>query len=238
AFAGFVAEVVMPLTDRLGPTARPDDSDLTRRLRGQALAMLGSLGQDADIIAWAQATVTDYLESGAGTDAELLTAALAVVASRGGAETHAEFLERYRVSDNPQEQLRFLRALTGFDDAALGRELIAATYDGRIRNQDGSWVQASLMSNREAGGELWAEVRRRWDDAVATFPPMTFRRLVEGLPALSHPHIAADVKAFFAETPLPMANRALAQNIELMDVNVAARARETQAVGAWLKTRA
>jgi hypothetical protein len=66
---------------------------------------------------------------------------------------------------------------------------------------------------------------------------MTFRRLVEGLPALSHPQVAADVKAFFAETPVPHASKALAQNIELMEANVTARARESKAVGEWLRTK-
>ncbi len=66
---------------------------------------------------------------------------------------------------------------------------------------------------------------------------MTFRRLVEGLPALSRPEVAADVKAFFAETAVPAASKAVAQNLELLDVNVAARRRETDRVGAWLRSR-
>lgn len=234
-YAGFVRGVVTPLVDRLGRAATPDDSDLVCRLRGQALAVLGSLGEEPDTIEWARRTVADYFADGAHDDAELLTAALGVVAAHGDAGDHERFLARYRSSDDPQEQLRFLRSLTGFDDAELGRDLISATYDGRIRNQDGAWVQAALLANRDAGGELWAEVRRRWDDATTTFPPMTFRRLVEGLPGLSRPEVAADVKAFFAETPVPMANKALSQNIELMEANVLARARESEAVGAWLK---
>ena len=237
AFAAFTQKVVAPLLERLGSSAVAADSDLVRRLRGQALAVMGGLGQDPETIQWAREAVVDYLENGTAPDAELLTAALGVVASTGEADMHARFLDRYETSDNPQEQLRFLRALTAFDNQDLGRETIAATYDGRIRSQDGSWVQASLMSNRDAGADLWAEIRRRWDEAMKMFPPMTFRRLMEGLPALSQPQVAADVKAFFAETPVPQANKAMAQNIELMEANVAARQRESEAVGEWLRTK-
>ena len=56
-------------------------------------------------------------------------------------------------------------------------------------------------------------------------PGMTKRRITEGLSGLSQPEIAADVKAFFAETPLPEAATSLAQNLELLDANVLLRER-------------
>ncbi len=233
-YAAWVRTVVGPLVDSLGKTAGPDDSDLVRRLRGQAIGVLGSLGEEPDTIAWAARVVEQYLGGVDADDAELLTAALGVTAAHGDSETHARFLKRYQDSDDPQEQLRFLRAVTGFDDAEMGAEVMAATFDGRIRNQDGAWVLAALFGNRKAGPSLWREVRRRWDEAVSTFPPMTFRRLVEGLSALSRPETVADVKAFFSQTPVPMAAKALAQNLELLDANLAARQREAEPVGAWL----
>jgi len=237
-FASWVRTVVGPLVSSLGKVARPEDTDLTRRLRGQAVTTLGALGEDPEIIDWAATTVDHYLDGGTVDDAELLTAALNVTAAHGNSDTHARFLKRHQDSDDPQEQLRFLRAVTAFDDADMGSEVIAATFDGRIRNQDGAWVLASLLRNRSAGPDLWGEVRRRWSECLDTFPPMTFRRLVEGVSALSRPETVADVKAFFSETPVPMAAKALAQNLELLDANLGTRQREVEAVGAWLRTRA
>ena len=237
-FATWVRSVVTPLIDRLGRTATDDDSDLTRRLRGQTVATLGVLGEDRDTIEWARSTVDGLLGAGdTEPDPELATAALTILASAGDDEDHRRFFDRYESSDDPQEQLRYLRALTAFDDARLGMKTIDATLDGRIRSQDGSWVIASVLRNREAGPDLWTKVRRTWEDLMAAFPPMTVRRLVEGLPALSRPETAADVKAFFAETPVPPASKALAQNLELLDVMVMTREREAKAVGAWLRSR-
>ncbi len=237
AFAAWVRSVVGPLVERLGREARPDDTDLTRRLRGQAIAAFGALGNDPQTVEWAAATTEAYLEGRHISDPELATAALAVTAAHGDADTHSRYLKRYMDASDPQEQLRFLRALTGFDDPEMAAEVVAATLDGRIRNQDGAVVQCWLMGNREAGPQTWSEIRRCWEEAVATFPPMTFRRLVEGLPALSRPEVAADVKASFAETAVPDYSKAVAQNLELLDVNVAARRRETDRVGAWLRSR-
>jgi hypothetical protein len=61
-------------------------------------------------------------------------------------------------------------------------------------------------------------------------PGMTKRRVTEGIPALSKPEVAADVKAFFAETPFPEGASALEQNLENLDANVKLRERETATV--------
>ena len=237
-FAAWVRSVVGPLVDDLGRHASADDSDLTRRLRGQATAILGALGHDPDTIEWAATTTAAYLDGKDVGDPELATAALSVTAAHGDADVHSRFLKSYMDASNPQEQLRFLRALCGFDDAEMAAEVVAATLDGRIRNQDGAAVQSWLIGNRDSGAHTWSLVRKQWENCVSTFPPMTFRRLVEGLPALSRPEVAADVKAFFAETPVPSASKAVAQNLELLEVNVAARARETPRVSEWLRSRA
>ena len=65
---------------------------------------------------------------------------------------------------------------------------------------------------------------------------MTQRRMVEGIPALSRPEVAAEVEAFFAETPLPHATKSVAQNLERLRANVVLRQRETEAVAAFLKS--
>jgi phytoene dehydrogenase-like protein len=65
---------------------------------------------------------------------------------------------------------------------------------------------------------------------LGAMPGLTRNRVVEGLPALSQPEVAADVTGFFAEHPLPEASRALEQKLELLDANVKLRERETAAV--------
>jgi hypothetical protein len=68
-------------------------------------------------------------------------------------------------------------------------------------------------------------------------PGMTKRRVVEGLPALSQPELATDVKSFFAEHPIPEAARFLTQNLELLDTNVLLRERETPVVTRYFEDR-
>jgi hypothetical protein len=108
--------------------------------------------------------------------------------------------------------------------------------DGDIRTQDGFWVFARLLGG-DAGPAVWRNARERWDDVLAAMPGMTRRRVVEGVSALSQPEVAADVKAFFAERPMPEASRYLTQNLELLDANVKLRERETPVVTEYFATR-
>jgi hypothetical protein len=68
-------------------------------------------------------------------------------------------------------------------------------------------------------------------------PPATLRRMIEGIPALSQPPVAADVEAYFAETDLPAVAKTVAQNLEKLKRNRLLRARETEPVAAYLRNR-
>ena len=63
------------------------------------------------------------------------------------------------------------------------------------------------------------------------------RSVSPGLPALSRPEVAADVEAFYAETPVPVAQKTVNQNVERMRVNALLRERETQAFSDYLRRR-
>jgi len=225
---------VGPSYRRLGWESKAGESDLTRRLRGQLIVAMGRLAEDPEVIATA-VTVADHSESDRGIDPEVARAALFVTASHGGPELHAAYLRRYQESKSPQDQDRLLVALTLFDHPDLVVENVDASLDGRIRSQDGARVIGATYGNRRYGHLAWKEVRQLWDKFIK-LPTMTQRRMLEGLPALSRPEVAAEVQAFFAETRLPHATKSLAQNLERLQANVLLRERETAAVANFLNT--
>jgi puromycin-sensitive aminopeptidase len=233
AFASWVDELVRPAYTRLGWEARRDESDLTRRLRGQLIGAMGRLAQDPDVVERCRVITAECLENPRAAEPELARAALFVTASHGGSTEHADFLRRYRDSNSPQDQDRLLMALSLFDLQELVVENVDAALDGRIRSQDGARVIGGTYGNRKYGHLAWQEVRKLWDRFVK-LPTMTQRRMIEGLPALSKPEVAAEVQAFFAETRLPHAAKSIAQNLERLRANVLLRERETKAVSEFL----
>jgi hypothetical protein len=111
---------------------------------------------------------------------------------------------------------------------------VDASLDGRIRTQDSAWVIGSSLGTRRHGTTAWQRVRQNWESFIK-LPTMTQRRMIEGLPALSKPEVAAEIEAFFAETSLPHAAMSVAQNLEKLRANVLLRERETHAVNAFFE---
>lgn len=228
-FEEFVRDLLGPAFERHGWDPRATDSDLQRKLRGMLIAGLGTIGGDPEIISKATVLAQDAIGGDSDLDPELVTAALSVYSYNGGSEEYSELWEAYREAVTPLEQRRFLRSVAGVGVEDLAIDTLDKIVNGDIRTQDGFWVFATLLRGK-AGPAVWNSARQRWDDLLDQMPGMTKQRVVEGLPALSQPEVAADVKAFFAEHPVPDAKRALAQKLERLDANVALRERETERV--------
>jgi puromycin-sensitive aminopeptidase len=230
-FQRFVTDLVGPALARLGWQARDADSDLEKKLRGDLIAAMGNLARDDEVIARCRGIVSDLL-GGQTVDPEVATAALAVYARNGGAEEYETLWKVYQESTTPLDQVRYLRTVAAVTTDEQALSTLDKVVDGDVRTQDGFWVFARLLAG-DSGPTVWASARSRWDDVLAVMPGMTRTRVVEGLPALSQPEVAADVKAFFAEHPLPEASRVLEQKLELLDANVRLRERETEVVTSY-----
>ena len=235
AFESFVRDLVGPALDRLAWEGPGDEGDLTRKLRGDLIAGLGILGSDPSTVAKARQIAGDVLE-GSQFDPEVCTAALSVFSHHGGADEYEALWEAYHRTNAPTEKVRYLRSVAGVEVEELALSTMEKIVNGEIRTQDGFWVFARLLSG-DAGPAVWQNARTRWDEVLAVMPGMTKRRVVEGLPALSQPELATDVKSFFAEHPIPEAARFLTQNLELLDTNVLLRERETPVVTRYFEDR-
>ncbi len=226
-FEEWVAGLVTPTADRLGWVPAEGETDLVRRLRGRVIGGLGSLANLPAVVEQARRTYERMAADPASVDPEVGTAALFVCASHGGAGTYQAFLARHKDAPNPQEAMKYLRALASFDDPEAVDRTFGLIEDGTVRNQDTAWVLARMLANRVSGPYAWARLREEWSGMASSIPPMTHSRMVEGIPALSEPEVAADVEAFFAENPLPHAVKAVEQKLERLRAMVMMRERET-----------
>ena len=229
-FEGWVSDLLAPVADRLGWVPADGETDLVRRLRGRTISALGRLANVPEAIEQARRTYEQLVSDPTGVDPEVGTAALFVCASHGDADTYRAYLARHKQAGNPQDAMKYLRALASFDDGEAVDRTFGLIEDGTIRNQDTTWVLARMLANRVSGPYAWTRLRDEWSGVAGSLPPMTHSRMVEALPALSHPDLAADVEAFFAENPLPHATKALQQKLERLRALVMMRERETEGV--------
>ena len=204
--------------DRFGrtPTAEEPDQDTERRA---ALFQTAGTFGDADAIGLARELLDNP------QDAARTAAAIQVVAVNGSSEDFSDFVARYDSAPTPQEQRRFMFALTAFPGSEEVSRLLELVEEGRVRSQDGAYVLGRALANNSASAAVWAYVSDRWDDLADRYPANAIPRLLEGVQSIGDPGVADAIDAFFETHSLPQAGQTLFQHLERMSVTVALRTR-------------
>ena len=219
-------EMAGPAWARVGWDPPPGENDRIGELRGVLARTLALCGNDGEAIARCR-----ELMAADGVDPALAAAAIAVVAATGDEADYQEIRRRYENAPTPQLELRYLMALTGFDDPALMDRTLVATLDGTVRSQDAGFVLRGCLENRNHGPRAWAFVAEKWDDINQRIPSALVPRMLGGISALSTPELATEVEAFLEAHPVPQGPLIVAQHLERQKVNVQLRRRVQEALG-------
>ncbi len=233
-FSSLVMELIGPTLERLGWDPHPNDSDLTRQLRGLMLGAAGRLACHPDYVAGSVDRFEQWLSDPRTVDPEVAQASLYTVAAHSDHATYQRLFSLYEATDAPQEKLRFLRSLTFVENEPGIDATVRAVVDGTIRNQDSAWVVGWLFRRKKTGAYAWEKARQNWEDIVTSLPPMVVRYLVDSVHHLSHPQIAGKVKAYLSEADLPHAEKATAQALERLSAYILLRERETAKLASYL----
>jgi puromycin-sensitive aminopeptidase len=219
-----------PAAADLGWTPRAGDDELMRQLRGDLMRALGTLGNDPVVQreAAARSAKADRL------DPNVLPAVISVLAHVGDAARYAEFLERFRAAATPQEEQRYLYALTAFPVATLVQQTLERTVNGEIRTQDAPFVVRALLMSVTAREQAWAFVKANWDTMDRLYPKHGLRRMAEGVIGLATPELEREVHDFFASRRIDFGGKTLEQYLEQLRVAVTLRTREGAALSAYL----
>ena len=229
-----VRDRVGPAVDALGFTPQPGEDELTRQLRGDLLRALGTLGNDPATQARAAELYAAHTQGAASVDANVVPALIAILAMSGDAARYREFLERFRHATTPQEEQRYLYALTAFRDPARVDETLARTINGEIRTQDAPFVLRTLLMTVTSRERTWPFVKREWDTMDRLYPKHALRRMAEGVIGLATRELERDVHAFFAERKIELGGKQLAQYLEQLRMAVALAEREANGLSAAL----
>jgi len=228
AYQVTVRALIGPALRRLGLVPTDGEDDRTRELRGTLLRLAALVGGDETAVAHARTVHTAALAAGDSDEAgepALVAAAAVVVATTGDEADYEAFLARSKAAPTPQDERRALFALARFRDEALFDRTLASVLTD-IRSQDGPYVLRVALTNRVHGPRAWAFVTRHWDDLVERFPSNSVVRMLEGITSLTGEAVAADVRAFLAEHPVPQGAKQVAQHLERQQAGVALRRRE------------
>ena len=227
--SGWIRTLIGPGFEALGWVPAADESDRTARLRARFLGALGTLGDDADVIARARDLHRAMLAGHEEIAPDLLAAIVSTIAWNGGAAEYDMFWERIRNAATPQEEVRYLFRLPLFPSAELVLRSLDATLS-EIRTQNGAFVIAGSLANRWAGKQAWDWLTTHWDEVLRRLPETGHSFMLEGLARLTDPESVRDVPAFLAEHPIAAARAKIAQLLERQQINAAFAAREREAI--------
>jgi len=218
ATAGFerwVQKFLEPTVQRLGFSPRQGENDRDRQLRGEVLKAAGILGNDA--------AVKKHAESVRATDAvdnDVLAASVQILSHFGDAGRFGQFLKTFETAKTPQEEKRYLFALTRFRDAALIDRALGMTLDGTVRAQDIPSVLYSLLLNTEAAATTWVHFKKHWEDYNRLFPKTGLRTVFQGFAGLATPEHEKDILKFVEDKKVDLGGKALAQALERLRIAV------------------
>jgi len=240
ALETFVRDRVGPAVAELGWTARPNEDDLTRQLRGDLVRAIGTVGNDTKVQAQAAelyAAHTRDVAAGrtSSVDPNLMASLIAILAHVGDAARYEEFHARFRSAATPQEERRYLYALATFQPVSLLERTLTMTLNGEIRTQDAPFlISVSLMSvyGRE---RAWRFVKANWEEMDRKFPKQGLRRMCGGIVGLATKELDRDVRAFFQERKIDLGGKTLEQYLEQLRILVTLRERDGAALRQYLE---
>jgi aminopeptidase N len=234
-FEGWVRGRFGPVLESLG---LPGDSkdELQQSRRAALLQLVGVWGAAPNVQQRARELALAYLADPSTLPATLAPGVLSVAAYAGDAGLYDKYLARMKeVISDPEAYYRFMNALPSFREPALVKRTLALTLSGDIRSQDSAVLLAGVLAQPWARDVAWAFVKAEWDKLVerhGVFQGIPI--IVSATGSFCSTQAAADVKSFFAEHPVPPAERGIRQAIERIESCAAVHARQSEPLNRWL----
>jgi puromycin-sensitive aminopeptidase len=232
-FAAMVRARLGPAARRLGWTAAAGEDDLSRQLRGDLMAALGTLGQDSGIQEEA-ADVYARMQAGAEVDANVIPAVLGILAYTGEAARYEDFYGRFRGTANPQEERRYLLALVGFRPPELVGKNLERTLNGDFRAQDAPLLLRAMLTSVHAREAAWEFLKTGWPEMRGKYAESGIRHMWEGIVGLTRPEWEEDVRRYVAQAKVDLGGRSIPQYLERLHMAVVMRQREGEALSKYL----
>src|SRR5262249_4461992 len=209
----------------LGWQPKAGEGDLTRQLRADLLRAYGTLGNDAAT----HARAAEVFEAG-DADADVLAAAVPILAFAGGPARYDDCERRRRQARTPQEEQRYLMALAAFRLPELADRTLALVLSGDVRVQDAPALLKALLLNVDLRERAWEFVRQQWGRLESSLPLAGLKRVVEGVLGLVGPEWERQAREFFREKKVDLGGKALEQILEQLHVLVRLRERDGTAL--------
>jgi aminopeptidase N len=234
----FIRSLLRPLLADVGFDRAPSDSDERRALRAAVVSALGTIGEDADLIAAARAALDRSLGGGPPLEPTLAGAIVRIAAMHGDEKLFDALAAAADRATSPEDRYRYLNALAAFREPPLIDRALERTLSSTMRSQDAALYLAAFFQNPAARSRAWSFISAHWKALEPKIRVVgSDTTLMAAFGAFCDTGARDQVKAFSAAHPLPSAARTLEQTLERIDNCARLRARQAAAVADWVAAR-
>ncbi len=153
---------------RLGWERDEKETNAATLLRAAALSSLGFM-EDKVVVNKAKELFEQYLKNGRAIDSNIRNAIYSTNAWVGNMATYEKFVSLYKKEENPEEKIRFLRAIASFKNPVIVDKALKYTFSKDIRLQ---YVYAIpyIISTHENGKKIiWPWVSKNWKKLMGMY---------------------------------------------------------------------
>jgi len=236
-FRAWVQHLLAPAMIETGWTPAASEPPDRKALRAEVIGTLGETGRDPEVLRKALSLARQLLENQTSLDPTLRGVVVNLAAINGDAALYDRYLARARAVTEPDEHYRYLYALARFTDPALMRRTVDLILSQDVRTQDTAIFMPVLLANPEGRDLAWTLLKDRWGDLQNKVGPFLGNpTLIGALGSFCGGDKAAEIRRFFADHPVPDAQRTLQQTLEEVELCGAIVSAQAPVLARWLET--
>jgi aminopeptidase N/puromycin-sensitive aminopeptidase len=220
--------------DRLGFEPKPGESPETAELRPEVMEVLGAGAHDPRVIAEAHTLAEKYLQDPDSVDATLAPTVLQLAAENGDTSLYNQYLAAMPKMKTPEQFYALGRSINSFTDPELVKRTILYGTSDKVRNQDAAFIFAGALRDPDTRDTAWPIIKENWPAIQKTFTLSSGGAVVGAAGSFCDPQSRADVAQFFAQHPVPSAERRLKQTLEKIDSCIDLRNTQSENLQQWL----
>ena len=221
AYQGFARDIFGPAARKIGWEPKSGEGHLDALLRSTVLSQAGSY-HDTDVTAQATERFQRYLEDRDSLAPDLRGVVFALAAQSGGKEVYDQIWQLENETDLAEEKIRLLMSLTRFQQPELLNAALEDSLSAKVRSQDTITLVGGVAANPKGRDLAWEFVKSNWGEFDRRYGGGGFglMRLVSICSHFNSQEKADEVDSFFAEHPVPAAERTIRQALERVRLNI------------------
>src|SRR5207245_3134188 len=124
--------------------------------------------EDEEIIEDASSRFSSFIKSGS-LDPDLRSAVYSTIAWKGDWKTYSHLLWMYRKAQTQEEKVRFLGALSNFQDKKLLSKTLNFSLSKEVRVQNLFVIISKMVTNPYGKDLTWPWIKKNWREIISRF---------------------------------------------------------------------